>query len=204
MLTFGFVLLGLCCYALPEKAGATCNDWKPETWIAFTGVVISLLSSLFVVWGVYVAVEQLKISAKSTKFSAFCRMNEVLRKEAARERRGRIYKLFDDATCQLKVPFEEWTQENRKDVHDALAEIDRVGQIIKYGFLDYDSMGGWDHAIYKTLRIAEPLRKEEEAKYSFEDPENPGKRKSHYYPGIQELIRLRKHRTLFDFEERCE
>lgn len=178
--------------------------WSADTWISFAQAAVALFSLAIICWGGYVAVKQLKISAQAAKFAAFCTMNEILNSDPARECRKRIYSLFDDKACELAVPFDKWTEQNRKDVHDALTEIDRVGLMVKYGFLEYEFIEGWDCALYKVMRIAEPLRREEEAKYSFEDPEHPGKRDSHYYLGVRELKRLRRHRKLFDFESKDE
>ena len=175
--------------------------------ISFIEIVLTVVSLLLIIWGGYTAVKQLQISAtasretaQSNKLASFQCMLGILQKESARERRGRIFRMFDDQTRRLREPdAEKWSAENRKDVHDTLAEFDQIGLMVKYGLLDYEFLEGWDYTIYKILHIARALQEKEEQKYVHRISTDSGTEfKSSYYLGVAELRRLKKHE--FDFE----
>lgn len=191
-----------------------CNrPWEPvDTQISFIEIVLTAVSLLIVIWGGYTAVKQLQISAaasretaQSNKLAAFQCMIGILQKETARERRARIFRLFDDQTLSLKEPdVEKWSAETRKDVHDTLADLDQIGLMVKYGLLDYEFLEGWDYTIYKILHIAKGLREKEEKRYvhRITAPDGTTEHQSYYYLGIAELLRLKRHK--FDFESPAE
>lgn len=186
-----------------------CNrPWEPiDAQISFIEIVLTVVSLLIVIWGGYTAVKQLQISAaasketaQSNKLAAFQCMIGILQKEAARERRARIFALFDDENRRLREPdVEKWSAETRKDVHDTLAEFDQIGLMVKYGLLDYEFLEGWDYTIYKILHIARGLQEQEEKKYVHRIKTSSGTElQSHYYLGVAELRSRKTHE--FDFE----
>lgn len=186
-----------------------CNrPWEPiDTQISFIEIVLTVVSLLIVIWGGYTAVKQLQISAaasketaQSNKLAAFQCMLGILQKEAARERRARIFALFDDENRRLREPdVDKWNAETRKDVHDTLAEFDQIGLMVKYGLLDYEFLEGWDYTIYKILHIARGLQEQEEKKYVHRIKTSSGTElQSHYYLGVAELRSRKTHE--FDFE----
>lgn len=216
LLTFGFVLFGFCCYASSNDVVTTvccatcaCDGWSPATCISLAQAIISLFSLLVISIGGYATFRQLRLSAEAncmTKLTSFRYMTDILQEKESRERRKRIYELFDDEGQKLKVSFEQWTDQHKKDVHDALSDLDQIGKMIKYNMLDYEFLEGWEYAIYKILRIAEPLKEEEEKAYSGLNPKT-NERISHYRNGIEELLKRRredKNKILFNFEEKCE
>lgn len=182
-----------------------------DTQISLIEIVLTVVSLLIVVWGGYTAVKQLQISAaasretaQSNKLTAFQCMLGILQKESARERRMRIYALFDDQNRRLREPdVEKWSAEARQDVHDALAELDQIGLMVKYGLLDYEFLEGWDYTIYKILHIAREQQQYEEKKYVHRIRTSSGTEcQSNYYLGIAELRRRKSHE--FDFDDPAE
>lgn len=172
------------------------HQWELNTQISFMEAIIALISLLIVFWGGYIAVRQLKISAEANrtaaqtaKLSSFRHMVDILQKENARERRKRIYQLYDEEKHRLKIPREQWTDENCKDIHDALTDLDLIGLMVKYELLDEKFLEGWDYSIYNVLNIARPLKEEEETRYS--SPMG-----SNYYLGVNELIKRKN--IIFD------
>lgn len=188
-----------------------CNrPWEPiDAQISFIEVIIGVLSLLIVIWGGYTAVKQLQIAAaasretaQSNKLAAFQCMIGILQKDIARERRARIYALFDDQTRRLKEPDpEKWSAEARRDVHDTLADFDQIGLMVRYGLLDYEFLEGWDYTIYKILHIARALQEAEEKKYAHRSPSG-AEPQSNYYLGLAELRSRKTHE--FDFEHPAE
>lgn len=174
--------------------------------ISFWELILALVSLTLVGWGGYIAVKQLRISAEASritaqtnKLAAFRCMIDILQSEPARQRRGRIFALFDDERRRLRKPLAEWSDGERRDVHDALADFDQIGLMVRNGLLDYEFLEGWDYSTYKILHIAQELRKEEERKYTHRVETPSGlETRSNYYLGIAEL--LRRKRLKFDFE----
>lgn len=184
----------------------TNEPLKVDSQISFMEVVIAIISLTVITWGGYIAVRQLQISAHANRMSvqtnqlaAFQCMIGILQNDAARQRRARIFRLFDDKACRLRKPLAAWSEQERRDVHDALADFDQIGLMVRNGLLNYTFLESWDYSTYKILHIARELIEEEERKYShhIRTPEGDVRR-SNYYLGLAELLDRKK--LTFDFE----
>ena len=180
--------------------------WKLSEQLTYMEVIIGVVSAIVVILGGYVALKQMKesvstnkIAAQSNKLSSFTNMMDILQEEKARKDRGVVFTLFDEKKNYIR-PWKSWSDEEKTAARDTLVKIDQIGLMVKYGLLDYEFLEGWTYSIYKCTYILKDFKDSEEFRYSYKI-EGDNELRSNYYLGINELIRRRDPKVIYDYEE---
>lgn len=134
---------------LPLYRSTNVNE--VAAFFTYLYTILTLFLLFMILWGGYLAHEQLKELTKATHAQSFFSAADRLQKEQLRSDRNRLFKLRDD-----EKGLDQWDQEAKDAVGRVCHNYDVVGIMVRNGMLPKEIIiDSWGNSLFESWAAAE-------------------------------------------------